>query len=373
MRSMPIVSDKRLTPFLLLAILLCAALLRLHHIGESGYNEDESFSIQLASQKPGAILSNIEDEPHPPLYYLLLHYWMGMFGISPTSTRSLSVFFGVASIFLMYWMGRLLFDEETGIIAALVLALSAFHIAHSQESRMYSLMVMLTLASMIFFIKIIRECSNRHLGFYLASSILLLYTHIYGIFIILSQSVYAALISLNASKRAPPLPMKKWFAIQALLAVAFIPWMMVLVRQIIGINNGSFVNLDWLPLLTLSDLFRTVYLYSYYNPLALALFSLLILSAFIPWEKFGTRTNAKQPDPHLLLLLWLLVPILVPFIISAFAVPIFYPKYTISASLAFYLLASRGISQIRGKSLKGMLLIAVMYLSMASTFFYYQN
>jgi hypothetical protein len=44
-----------------------------------------------------------------------------------------------------------------------------------------------------------------------------------------------------------------------------------------------------------------------------------------------------------MLLVWMAVPILVPYVISLVSSPILIFRYTIGASLAFYLLASRGI------------------------------
>ncbi|MEK6943420.1 MAG: glycosyltransferase family 39 protein [Nanoarchaeota archaeon] len=363
-------NHQRIAFVLLLVILSIGTVLRVYDLGNGGYNTDEVFSVHHASLALKEIISNSENEPHPQLYYILLHFWMKTFGDSEIVTRLLSSLFGIISIFLMYRLGRLLFNKETGIIASLIIAISTFHITYSQESRMYSLMAMLTLASMFFFIKMMREKSIKIIVYYQLSSILLLYSHIYGFFIILSQNLYLAIISLKFPKQNPYISLKKWIAVQSLLLLAFIPWIWIFIHQIIGINNGSFVNLNWLPSTHLSGLLYIFFVYAYYDPITLALFSLLSLSVLITWKKYERNVRIQRSGTILFLFLWLLVPILVPFVISMLAFPIYYPKYTISSSLAFYMLISRGISQINNKYLKGLALSAVIFLSSASIIYY---
>lgn len=61
-----------------------------------------------------------------------------------------------------------------------------------------------------------------------------------------------------------------------------------------------------------------------------------------------------------LVLVWLLIPILVPFLISRLLTPIYWPKYTIVASLAFYILVSKGITNIRHNRLKFIVIISIV-------------
>ncbi len=347
---------KRIVYFssIIVMIALTGAFLRIHHLGEKEYNQDELFSIHRSSLPVQEIIGSAGNEPHPPLYYLMLHFWMGLFGDSEIATRALSLVLGIVSLFLMYHLGALLFDRGTGIIASLMLSLSTFHITYSQESRMYSLMAMLTLASLFFFIKMTRERSVQVTGGYLLFSMLLMYSHIYGLFIVLAQNLYVLATSLTRIKQKPQFSIKQWLVLQALLAALFIPWTVVLVHQIMGIKEGLFVNLNWLPEPQWSDLLGTFSLFSYYDPVTLTLFSLLALSAMLKQQKEGHTC---------FLILWLFIPILVPFIISHLAFPIFLPKYTIAASLAFYVLASRGISQISNVYLKGAVLATMVFWS----------
>jgi len=87
-------------------------------------------------------------EGTPPLYFLALRIWLTTFGESNRTSRFLSLLFGIAAIAAIFFLGRRLWDEKLGLIAAGVLALLPLHIQYSQEIRPYSMAVLLvTLAS----------------------------------------------------------------------------------------------------------------------------------------------------------------------------------------------------------------------------------
>ncbi len=75
---------------LLGVVVLVGALLRTWHIGSKSLWIDEAFSVWIARQSLSEALSwLVRIDQHPPLYYLLLHYWMTLFGDSEAVVRSL--------------------------------------------------------------------------------------------------------------------------------------------------------------------------------------------------------------------------------------------------------------------------------------------
>jgi len=61
---------------------------------------DEAFSILLSERSPLWFITKVFD---PPLYYILLHYWMKIFGESEIATRSLSILgFALATVVVIY-------------------------------------------------------------------------------------------------------------------------------------------------------------------------------------------------------------------------------------------------------------------------------
>jgi mannosyltransferase len=129
-------------PWALLLITLAGGLLRVLLIGTKGMWLDETFSVWLAHQSlPDLLQWTVKIDPHPPLYYLLLHYWIALFGDTANDVRLLSALFGTATIPIVYLIGQRLSGALVGVAAALLLAFSPFNIYFAQEARMYTLLM----------------------------------------------------------------------------------------------------------------------------------------------------------------------------------------------------------------------------------------
>src|SRR5512138_1929736 len=90
-------------PWLVLFIALIGGFLRAFMLGMKGMWLDETFSVWLANHSVPDILHWIvKIDQHPPLYYLLLHYWIAHNGDTPYYARLLSVLFGTATIPIIY-------------------------------------------------------------------------------------------------------------------------------------------------------------------------------------------------------------------------------------------------------------------------------
>src|SRR3954452_4505924 len=148
------------TSGLLYAILIVAAFLRIYHLGTESLWFDEAWSASFANEKtPWKILARIwtDDPTNTPTYYLILHYWVVLFGDSDFSLRFPSALSGVLAVLVIYKVGCQLFGYGTGLMSALILAFSPFHIYYSQETRVYELMALVCLLSFYFFLKVLRE------------------------------------------------------------------------------------------------------------------------------------------------------------------------------------------------------------------------
>lgn len=111
---------------------------------------DEGYSIWFANQPVTEILRLTALDIHPPLYYILLGGWSQWFGLSPAALRLFSVLVGVLAIPLIYVVGRRLAGWRSGMLAAILLAISPLHIFYSQEVRMYGLAVTWSLLALGF-------------------------------------------------------------------------------------------------------------------------------------------------------------------------------------------------------------------------------
>ena len=108
----------------LVALTAVGFLMRWVSIDTRGLWLDESITVYQASQSIAGIIESLAGGVHPPLYHILIHFWMVAFGSSEVALRSFSVLVGVLAIPAAYWAGRRLYDRSTGLVAAGLVALS---------------------------------------------------------------------------------------------------------------------------------------------------------------------------------------------------------------------------------------------------------
>jgi hypothetical protein len=105
-----------------LALTLAAFALRAYDLPAQALWSDEIFvyrftSLPLAQMWPALAQS----EPHPPLYYTLIHLWRLVAGASEICLRYPSLFFGMLCVPGGYVLGRRLYGPSAGLVAALIL------------------------------------------------------------------------------------------------------------------------------------------------------------------------------------------------------------------------------------------------------------
>lgn len=170
-----------------------------------------------------------------------MNVWISVFGDSEFAVRLPSAMFGSFSIIAIFAAGRTLFNKNTGLIAALILATSIFHITYSQEARSYSMLTLLSLISCYYFLKIISSQKKLFLAGYAISSILLLYTHYYGTLIIATQNIFF-FTNLLRARAIGELSLKNWLSLQLLLVLLFLPGLLILLNQAYAIQEGFWIN-----------------------------------------------------------------------------------------------------------------------------------
>jgi mannosyltransferase len=135
------IKTEELAPWLVIIITLIGGFLRVLLLDHKGMWLDETFSVWLVNHSVVDMLQwMIKIDQHPPLYYLLLHYWIALNGDTPYYARLLSALFGAGTIPIIYLIGKRMSGAVMGLVAAVFLALSPFNIYYAQETRMYTLL-----------------------------------------------------------------------------------------------------------------------------------------------------------------------------------------------------------------------------------------
>ncbi len=107
---------------------------------------DEALSVNLASVPLAELGQRLREDGAPPLYYLLLHGWIRLFGSGDVAVRLLSALFSAAALPLYFVAGRRRGGRVVGVGALVIAATSPFAIRYATEARMYSLVALLVVA-----------------------------------------------------------------------------------------------------------------------------------------------------------------------------------------------------------------------------------
>ncbi|NNJ97729.1 MAG: hypothetical protein HKP12_11280 [Gammaproteobacteria bacterium] len=362
------IQERQQRVLILLGILLLAVALRFLAIDGRGLWTDEVFSFDFARLSSLAIMTAAANDVHPPLYFLLLHFWMEIFGGSELSLRSLSVVFSVTSVYLVYRLGLVIFNKETAFIAALLLAVSKFSVVYAQEVRMYSVLLCFALLSSYFLFAWLQQQKTKHLVLYSVSSVLLLYTHVYALFIVCAQVIFVLskfLFFGNSNRQL----VRSWSLGMVAIGTLYIPWGLVLLSQMQSVGGDRAYLISWIKEPTLLNLAGVIASHAggkWLLPLFLVLSAVGIVSCLTK-ESFGAGTSRlRLTEPDILkgiyfLCLVIVFSVIVPFIISKMRSPVFMDRYTIGALFAFCLLAALGLTRIRPKYFKiGVVTLVVM-------------
>ena len=171
-----------LPALVLLGLFAVSLYLRTNSLGESLWM-DEGLSIGIASQPLFDIPGVLRVDGSPPLYYMLLSAWMDVFGDGPAETQGLSVAISLLSIPGGMWAGWSLFGRRAGLICAALCAVNPFLTAYAQETRMYALMLVLSLLATAAFLHVFAFGRRQYLPVFAVLLAAMLYTHNWGLFL----------------------------------------------------------------------------------------------------------------------------------------------------------------------------------------------
>lgn len=186
--------------WLLAALMLIALALRVYHLEAQSLWSDEGLSLYRARLTLGENLSNLIVVPpgvptrdtNPPLYFVALSALRVVAGESEYALRFLSVVMGVLTVPLLYVTGRRLFSPTTGLLAAVLGTFAPLWVWYSQEARMYTSLVALSLLSVYTLLRAVEPTASHALRRWLIWMLVTaaaLYTHFTAFFLLPFEGV----------------------------------------------------------------------------------------------------------------------------------------------------------------------------------------
>ena len=331
--------------------ILAAFALRVQDLGLQSLWFDEAMSVVFGSKSPPEMLALlITEDIHPPLYLLLLHYWMVLAGDSEFSARFLSVLAGVPLVPLMYVTGKRLANLSalespkvfslTGFVGAVLAASSAFYVGYSQEARNYMLVTFMGLLSSYLLLRALRQTARGPWLLYSIATLGALYSNYTAFLLLIFQAVFVATV-----RASYPGVQRRWLFWMAVMAVAYAPWAGYAMAQMERINDYWPGTLIVGAAIT-STLTQLVAGAGADSPTAAAPMLLGIgVLAIGALALIAAVSRRRRAEHSTFLLLYLVIPTAILFAI-AYSRPKFDPRYLLVATPAFYLIIAWGLTAL---------------------------
>ncbi|MFL5733778.1 MAG: glycosyltransferase family 39 protein [Chloroflexia bacterium] len=386
---------------------LVAFALRRYHLGAESLWFDETDLVQRAQQPLSTLAQGFtEAGENGPLYTVMLHFWLGAINAVPlvaklghltfghneeALVRGISAVAGAAAIPLMYALARRVGGVALGVLSAALLTFNPFHIWYSQDAKMYSLLVLLALASSLLYLKAFDTNSARLWLAYVLVTWVMLTVHSMAGLVFLAQLAATPFIAQGAKRATqsedsqPPVgthplgssgpsdapnpkskiqnPKSRWVRWTWAVLLVVTPIFPILWLRAAALFAGTDVG-GWYTPTGLGDILSTIFV------------TFAVNRADAPWEAISAITlcllavvgvgswfvTTSRPKSKILILSLWLVPILVFWLVTL-RLPLFQPRYLIMALPPYLIMASAGLLALRRLSVP---LVAVATLLLAA-------
>lgn len=284
---------------------------------------DEAFGSYLVRFNFYELTRYTAFDVHPPLYYWLLKIWTMMFGNTEIGIRSMSVFFGVLTVVLVFLFVLRFFGRRAAYISLALMVLSPLFLRYSQEARMYT--VLTTVIVLATYVLLYAQEHAKKRWPWMVYGILLavgMLTQYFAALAWLSHWVWRFITVWSKGDSWKEVKKKfftrEWVRAHMLAIGIFLPWLPFLVWQFVIVQGYGF----WiLPVnsATVPDFLTDVLLFTDSKGtlgwLAFGFYTILILSVYMT-IRLLKRLDGEKKKRYLLLLVMAVAPVVLLVVLS---------------------------------------------------------
>ena len=333
---------------------------------------DEAQSLWAATKSVSGILYYISQDVQVPLYELLLHFWIQIFGTDIAIARGLSFIFFILTLPVLYKAYRQVAGSKVSLLGVTIFSLSPFILWYSNEARMYTMFALATSLDHLFFLKFYKsKGKDGKLGYFL-STLFGLFSHYFFIFFLFTQFVFVIYSTLSNSKVGgfkAKLQSKQRFLIRYIAVLVadgifFLPWAVYFILQGFASSTQPLI-----PTPTSYDIFATFinFLFGFQSTkvqtLMVSLWPLIVLLLFFIFT--------RRKSAHILykeyFIFTAFFPIFLMFLLSFFK-PIFLSRYLIFVTPSLFFLVSWMLLSFAKKT--SYIIVSIFLLLLLSLLFY---
>ena len=283
----------------------------------------------------------VANDNHPPGYQTILYFVMKWFGDGETIIRMPSIIAGIATVYMVYHIGKKLLSLETGALAAFIVACSYQSIFYSQEARAYALLVFFCLWNTYYFLKlfIVEHTTNKNILLFTATGAGCVFLHYAGLLFIICQLFL--LIPIIVFSKNKKVILTSAACAYGILALLYLKWIPVMIVQI---HHDEFY---WEETPTLSAVFGTIRYLLGPDDIRLVMYaSEIILAVCASGNAIYRYRDRDNREPKIVLAIFFLVvvPLALSFIKSSISASIYTNRYFIFTIPLLSLLAGYGIA-----------------------------
>lgn len=309
---------------------------------------DEAFSVLIAERPLSQIIGTLNFEP--PIYYILLHFWVKLFGTNEISARSLSLLgFVLATVVVIFWAEKIFQKHWLSWVTPILFFLNPMMLYYAFEVRAYGWFMFFATLSLYAY-------STKKYKLLALANILAFYTHSYAIIIPIIQILHYGMFECSFKSVTPKKILHNSFVKSIIVwVVATLPWVFVIVKEMSKDRPTWYYPVDL-------QLIRSVLgnMFTGYDgtPGGLWIYTAFI-SVLILIFIFLALTQKKHASEIKYLCMTVFIP-LIGVIGISFIKPLFVNRYLIYVTVAEVLLISYGILAIKHKLLQKIVACAVL-------------
>ncbi|HUO04993.1 MAG TPA: glycosyltransferase family 39 protein [Candidatus Binataceae bacterium] len=282
-----------------------------------------------------------------PIYELMLHGWMNLFGPSLAAMRSMSALLGTISILLVYWVAMELFAKPiddgdarlTAAFAALLFAANIVTIKYSRETRMYPVMLAAILAQVACFLRAWRSGGVINFLAIAALTLVAVAANFSSLLVPIAEGLWLILDLVRIGWRfSDSRARRTWMLVLALAAPGCVlaPMLISSFSATSVATKGGYIQWIKPP-----SLFAPIAMFNK----ATGSIAFPVLAALAAWGAIsGWRRGMR--DEIGFAVIWMWAPPIMMLAASYLLTPIFVERYALSSFVPFFLLAAFGIAAI---------------------------
>lgn len=326
--------------------------LRLYHLGYHDFWYDEACSVSYARYPWG--------NWNAPLYWILLHFWVKLFGTSEFALRFPSALYSFLATIVVYLLGRRLGGRQVAVIASICIGCSAFHLWYAQEARDYSLVLLWGLLATYFLYRAFDTPGIRYRVLFVLASVAGLYTNYFYIFLFAGHCLW---LTFSGRQRI------KTGILLVAAALCFLPYLQRFMEKFSVVQQGF-----WVPKPTLQSLLITLEnsLLGFNGSFGLYALSNIVMEIVLLWSVYCLFRRPELRRKIILPALLSAFPVAGIFIFSRSFFPVYLDRAFLLFTPYFYLVLATAIVAMP-KALRLIFGSLIVGMAVASSWLYHSD